>query len=95
MKPDNIVILIQDDDPKTAVAKLADLGLAREINPDGPSTVSSHGTREYYAPEQFVVNSHLGKNFSFPADVWGLGMSIYQLLDTEGKRPFSDEWYSQ
>jgi serine/threonine protein kinase len=87
IKPVNI--LIQGENPDTVVAKLGDLGLCREINPDGPSSVTNWGTEYYNAPERIRKIDGLTKNFSFPADVWSLGICIYMLLAGNDKRPFS------
>jgi len=81
VKPTNI--LISGTDPNTAVAKLADLGLGRDINPSKLSTVSHPGTTWYFSPERLRYDK-----FSFPADVWALGMSIYELLAGKKVYPF-------
>ena len=81
IKPVNI--LISGTDPNTAVAKLADLGLGRDINPSKLSTVSNSGTIMYFSPERLRY-----EKFSFPADIWALGMSIYELLAGKDSYPF-------
>ena len=81
IKPANI--LISGTDPNTAVAKLGDLGLGRDINPSKLSTVSNSGTLMYFSPERLRSDK-----FSFPADIWALGMSIYELLAGKGCLPF-------
>jgi len=63
------------------VAKLADLGFAREINPSKQSALS--GTPIYFAPERLRYET-----FSYPADIWALGMCLYELLSGEDHFPF-------
>lgn len=84
IKPDNI--LISGTDPETAVAKLGDLGLGRDINPSKLSTVSNAGTPMYFSPERMKY-----QKFSFPSDIWALGMSLYELLSGKGTYPFPIE----
>jgi formylglycine-generating enzyme required for sulfatase activity len=71
VKPDNILI------DATGGVKLADLGLARPM--DGRWILTAHdhivGTPAYMAPEQWR-NADIGR----PADVFGLGTTLYSLL---------------
>jgi len=39
----------------------------------------------YFSPERYGNDK-----FSFPADIWALGMSIYELLAGKGCYPFPD-----
>jgi len=81
IKPDNI--LISGTDPDTAVAKLGDLGLGRDINPSKLSTVSNAGSPMYFSPERLRY-----EKFSFPSDIWAIGMCLYELLSGKGRYPF-------
>jgi len=74
IKPENIMLTTRD--PETCVAKVIDYGLAALFNPGQRHVVKEiAGTVYYMAPE--VVT---GKPFGDPADVWAIGVSLYQLL---------------
>jgi len=80
LKCDN-VLLNKDD-----VAKVADLGLAREIDIDNGMTLLA-GTPKWEAPE--VLVSKKGKrNYSKGVDVYSFGMVLYEMLT--GQEPFAD-----
>jgi len=80
LKCDN-VLLNKDD-----IAKVADLGLAREIDVDNGMTVLA-GTPKWEAPE--VLVSKKGKrNYSKGADVYSFGMVLYEMMS--GLEPFPD-----
>ena len=76
VKPSNILVADDSD------SFLVDFGIARIV--DGPSLTGQFviGTPEYMAPEQFTPGSRVGP----PADVWGLGVTLFQAL--EGYSPF-------
>ena len=87
VKPDNILIPF-DESRKTldySAAKLADLGIAREERGamSITETNASLGTAGYMAPEQICDAKTAGK----PADVFGLGATLYVLLC--GRAPFT------
>jgi len=63
--------------------KVADFGLARELDEDATRTGQVLGTPSYMAPEQAEGhNAHVGP----AADVYGLGAILYELLT--GRPPF-------
>lgn len=65
-------------------AKLADLGLSKQLDDDLNLTMDGTGlgTPEYIAPEQFTG----AKNVDRRCDVYGLGVTLYVMLT--GKLPF-------
>jgi serine/threonine protein kinase len=76
VKPDNIVMGVPP--------RLIDLSIARTVE-RAASLRSPIGTDPYMAPEQCDPDSHpagVGK----PADVWGLGATLYRAV--AGRRPF-------
>jgi tRNA A-37 threonylcarbamoyl transferase component Bud32 len=82
LKPENIFLA---KDPETGVVrlKLLDFGLARDVGKKGATQSGvTFGTPEYMAPEQSLS----AKNASMPADVWSVGVMLYELLS--GFHPF-------
>jgi eukaryotic-like serine/threonine-protein kinase len=77
VKPSNILLA----DP----ARLIDLGAARTFE-ELATRETPIGTASYMAPEQCEPSSELGP-IGPPADVWGVGTTLYHVLT--GNRPFS------
>ena len=78
VKPKNIMLTTD------GVAKLADMGLARQIG-DGTfeEIGKAFGTPYYIAPEQVVGNPDI----DFRADIYSLGATFYEMLS--GRPPFT------
>ena len=79
VKPRNIMIT------NTGVAKLADMGLARQVDDDEMAAMErgkAVGTPYYISPEQ-IRGLH---DVDFRADVYGLGATFYHMLT--GRVPF-------
>lgn len=76
VKPSNILVANHND------AFLIDFGIARITG--GPPLTGKYiiGTPEYMAPEQLKLGAKVGP----PADIWGLGLTLFQAL--EGYSPF-------
>jgi len=88
VKPDNI--MIPGDERKKELrlqhAKLADLGLARDVTEEGiTATGVGMGTPGFMSPEQCTDAKKCGK----PADVFSMGATLYALLC--GKAPFTSD----
>jgi serine/threonine protein kinase len=87
IKPDNILIpqAKSGDELLLTSAKLADLGLAREIETDQTLTGSraSIGTPGYMSPEQIADAKRADKT----ADVFSMGCTLYVLVS--GSYPFA------
>lgn len=78
LKPSNIIVS-QDGTPK-----LLDFGIAKLLSGEDAETTATQAkmfTPEYASPEQI-----LGKNVTTAADVYSLGVILYELLS--GHRPF-------
>ena len=69
IKPENVIL---DEDFS---CKLCDFGWAATVGPSQGGRKSICGTFEYMAPEVFDEKGHSGK-----ADVWCLGILLYELL---------------
>jgi len=74
VKPSNILL------ERSGVAKLADFGIASQINNDA-STRTFVGTAQYMSPERIR-----GDAYTTAADVWGLGVSLLAVV--RGSAPF-------
>ncbi|NCF40361.1 MAG: protein kinase [Planctomycetia bacterium] len=84
IKPDNVMVTPNGD------PKLLDFGIAKIVNPDlgglgSRVTQAGEGvlTPDYAAPEQFT-----GESIGTRADVYSLGVLLYELLT--GRLPFAD-----
>ncbi|XP_055999651.1 leucine-rich repeat serine/threonine-protein kinase 2-like isoform X2 [Ostrea edulis] len=81
MKPDNVLIYSLSLS-EVVNAKISDYGISRFSTPDG--LMAQEGTPAYRAPE--VIR---GETYSFKADVFSLGITLYALI-TGGRHPFDD-----
>jgi serine/threonine-protein kinase len=85
LKPDNIMLLDAGrSDEERDIVKLLDFGIAKLEDPEGEKLTQAgvaFGTPDYMAPEQA-----LGEEVDARADLYSLGVILYELLT--GKRPF-------
>jgi serine/threonine-protein kinase len=81
IKPENILIT------RSGVAKLADLGLAKELNQSSNLTKTRHGFgTPYYMPYEQAISA---RTADARADIFALGATLYHLLT--GEVPFPGE----
>jgi serine/threonine-protein kinase len=80
VKPENIVLV--PEEPCALRPKILDFGLARMQAECGADDDLILGTPEYMAPEQL-----LGADIDGRVDVWGLCVTLYELI--AGVRPFT------
>nr|XP_002119355.1 calcium/calmodulin-dependent protein kinase type II delta chain [Ciona intestinalis] len=81
LKPENLLLASKE---KGALVKLADFGLAIEVNDDQPAWYGFAGTPGYLSPEVLRKEPY-GK----PVDLWACGVILYILL--VGYPPFWDD----
>jgi serine/threonine-protein kinase len=86
LKPENAFLHKRRDGSE--ILKLLDFGIARDLDASKESVTSTNvamGTPRYMAPEQAMS----AKSVSFPADVWAMGVMMYEALT--GAPPFTGE----
>lgn len=82
VKPDNVLLSKQWRELGPGGVKLSDFGISQILADLGSTTGGLVGTPEYMAPEQLVTG--VG---DLPADVYGAGILLYELL--AGRTPFA------
>ena len=76
LKPENVMI------GKSGYITLVDMGTAKRLSLEKRFKTSTIiGTPHYMAPEIII-----GKGYTFPADLWSLGVMMYELVI--GKLPY-------
>ena len=84
LKPENLFIAEQPDG--SAVIKILDFGISKEIRSESPRAVTNPataiGSPQYMSPEQMRGSGEVDAR----ADIWSLGATLYELL--VGQAPF-------
>jgi eukaryotic-like serine/threonine-protein kinase len=78
LKPGNVLI------SRRGEVKLADFGLARDVNEPADDRLGVVGTPAYMSPEQV-----LGDRIDFRSDIFSFGIVLYEALT--GRRPFEED----
>jgi predicted ATPase len=78
IKPSNIMVSLEGEG--AVIAKIIDLGLAKEVNQPGSQTAISiagafFGTPEFASPEQFA-----GVGVDIRSDLYSLGVALWEML---------------
>jgi cGMP-dependent protein kinase 1 len=77
LKPENVMLC------SDGYLKLIDLGTCKKLN-GNEKTFTMIGTPNYMAPETLA-----GKGYSFPADLWSLGVMLFEFM--AGYVPYGEE----
>jgi serine/threonine protein kinase len=87
LKPENVMLDLHSDRPWPGVPKVMDFGIAKVLGASNVATATNArmGTLGYMSPEQF----RNAKDVGAPADVWALGVMLWQLLT--GRLPVDPE----
>lgn len=87
LKPENILLDLSRERPWPGIPKVADFGIAKVLGASNIATATNArmGTPGYMAPEQ----ARNAKDAGAPADVWALGVMLWQLL--AGRLPVDPE----
>ena len=72
IKPSNILLGVRDG---VSTVKLSDFGILREFG-DKSLSKTFTGTLAYMSPERIGQEE---RGYSYPADIWGLGLSLLTL----------------
>lgn len=85
VKPENVLI------DRNGLVRLADFGSAARLNKDGKvRSFTAVGTPDYLSPEVLAgQNCKNGAEYGTEVDLWGLGVTIYELAT--GELPFYSE----
>lgn len=78
IKPENVMV-----DEKGYI-RLIDMGTAKYLTHRGSRTYTIIGTPHYMAPEILQ-----GKGYSFPVDLWSIGVCMYEFMC--GSVPYAEE----
>jgi serine/threonine protein kinase len=76
IKPENILLSSTYDSTGFPVVKVSDFGISKELN--GTVARTFTGSPIYMAPE--ITQNEDENEYSFPADMWALGVSLYVML---------------
>ncbi len=82
IKPDNVLLRGRWRELAPDAVKVSDFGIARIVADRGSTSTGLVGTPEYMAPEQLLTGDG-----GLPADVYGAGVLLYELL--AGRTPFA------
>ena len=87
LKPENVMLDLGGDRVWPGVPKVMDFGIAKVLGASNVATATNArmGTPGYMSPEQFKN----AKDAGAPADVWALGVMLWQLL--AGRLPVDPE----
>lgn len=87
LKPENVMLDLSGERSWPGVPKVMDFGIAKVLGASNAATATNArmGTPGYMSPEQF----RSAKDAGAPADVWALGVMLWQLL--AGRLPVDPE----
>jgi len=78
LKPQNILIKIDEDEP---ISKITDFGISKLIVSDDDNSSTLLGTIEYMAPEQFNPKKYgINGRITTNLDLWSFGLLVYEAV---------------
>ena len=84
IKPANILINLD------GIVKLTDFGIAKTLENNQKFSKTFVGSRSYMSPERIT-----GKIYSYPSDIWSVGLVIYELATGEEPYGGGDDFLTQ
>jgi Protein kinase domain len=81
IKPENVLLNNRGD------VKISDFGLVKQLSSSNDVCHTFLGTTSYLSPERIT-----GKDFSFPADIWSLGITL--IYCASGTLPLPNEYWA-
>jgi formylglycine-generating enzyme required for sulfatase activity/serine/threonine protein kinase len=78
LRPQNILITIEDELP---VAKIIDFGITKLSDPSNPGSTAVMSTIEYMPPEHFNPKRYgMGGQITSNLDLWSFGLMVYETV---------------
>jgi formylglycine-generating enzyme required for sulfatase activity/serine/threonine protein kinase len=78
LRPENILIKLEDDEP---VAKIIDFEISRLSDLDENNSIEMLGTVEYMPPEHFNPKRYgVGGQIATNLDLWSFGLLVYEIV---------------
>jgi len=85
LKPDNLLLTARD--PGSAILKIADFGLARELEDDQDTAKTICGSKLFMAPELVHAwKSGENINYSYKVDLYSVGVILYNMIKGDDEK---------
>jgi serine/threonine protein kinase len=94
LKPDNL--LLTASDPGSAILKIADFGLARELEDDQDTAKTICGSKLFMAPElvgAWKSGEHI--NYSYKVDLYSVGVILYNMIKGDDEKSLKTNFWDR